>query len=178
MAVKGTLPILDWITLRRNDAAYRLPYCFRKGNGGPALLFVHGLGGAKENFYAAFQSLALADCDLLAFDFPGTGLAEFDPRTCPDVNMLAELVHLVWKALLSKPVFLVVASMGGLIGLLMIRKYGSAGIEGLVNIEGNLAPEDCMFSRRVTSHTFDEFSKSVFRQIQSELRASKFPATT
>jgi len=119
--MKRLLPKLDWITVHRNQAAYRLPYCFRKGNGGPALLFVHGLGGCKENFYAAFQSAALADCDLLTFDFPGTGLAEFDATTCPDVSTLAELAHLVWKALLPGPVFLVVASMGGLVGLLMMR---------------------------------------------------------
>jgi pimeloyl-ACP methyl ester carboxylesterase len=173
--LKGTLPTLDWIAVRRNESAYRLPYLYQKGNGGPALLFVHGLGGAKENFYAAFQSSALADCDLLAFDLPGTGLAEFDPTTCPDVSTLAELVHLVWEALLPKPVFLVVASMGGLIGLLMIRRYGTAGIQGFINIEGNLAPEDCMFSRRVTSHTFDELSGNLFQQIQSTLRASKYP---
>jgi pimeloyl-ACP methyl ester carboxylesterase len=161
--------------VHRNQAAYPLPYCFRKGNGGPALLFVHGLGGCKENFYAAFQSAALADCDLLTFDFPGTGRAEFDATTCPDVSTLAELAHLVWKALLPGPVFLVVASMGGLVGLLMMRKYGSAGVQGFINIEGNLAAEDCMFSRRVTSHTFDELSKNLFREIQRELRASRYP---
>jgi pimeloyl-ACP methyl ester carboxylesterase len=88
---------------------------------------------------------------------------------------LAELVRLVWKAILPRPVFLVVASMGGLIGLLMIRRYGTAGLQGLINIEGNLASEDCMFSRRVTSHTLDELSQSVFRQIQSELRTSGYP---
>jgi pimeloyl-ACP methyl ester carboxylesterase len=64
--------MVDWITVPRNDAAYRLPYCFQKGNGGRALLFVHGF--AKENFCAAFQSPALADYDLLAFDFPGAGV--------------------------------------------------------------------------------------------------------
>src|SRR5690348_2061816 len=167
--------MLDWITVRRNEAAYRLPYCFRKGNGGPALLFVQGLGGAKENFYAAFQSPSLADCDLLAFDFPGSGLAEFDPATCPDVHTLAEIAQLVWKTLLPQPVFLVLASMGGVIGILMIRRYGSAGIEGLINIEGNLAPEDCMFSRRVASHTFDELSNTLFGQVQAELRSSRYP---
>jgi pimeloyl-ACP methyl ester carboxylesterase len=139
------------------------------------LLFVHGLGGAKENFYAAFQSAALADCDLLAFDLPGTGLAEFDPATCPDVRTLAEITHLVWKSIVPRPVFLVLASMGGLIGLLMIRRYGTAGIHGLINIEGNLAPEDCMFSRRVTLHTFNELSQTLFREIQAELLASRYP---
>ena len=57
----------------------------------------------------------------------------------------------------------------------MIRGYGSTGIEGFINIEGNLTPEDCTFSRRVVSQTFDELSTSLFRQIQSELRASRYP---
>jgi hypothetical protein len=55
------------------------------------------------------------------------------------------------------------------------HRYGTAGIQGFINIEGNLAPEDCMFSRRVTSHTFDELSGNLFRQIQSRLCASKYP---
>ena len=61
---------------------------------------MHGLGGAKENFYAAFQSAALAHCDLLALDFPGTGPADFDPTKCADVSTLADLAHLVWNKLL------------------------------------------------------------------------------
>jgi pimeloyl-ACP methyl ester carboxylesterase len=61
---------------------------------------MHGLGGAKENFHAAFQSAALAHCDLLALDFPGTGPADFDPTKCADVSTLADLTHLVWNKLL------------------------------------------------------------------------------
>jgi pimeloyl-ACP methyl ester carboxylesterase len=45
-------------------------------------------------------------------------------------STLAELVHLLWKALLPKPAFLVIASMGGLIGLLMLRKYGVRASKG------------------------------------------------
>jgi len=81
--MKRLLPKLDWITVHRNQAAYRLPYCFRKGNGGPALLFVHGLGGCKENFYAAFQSAALADCDLLHSIFPGLASQNSMPPRVP-----------------------------------------------------------------------------------------------
>jgi pimeloyl-ACP methyl ester carboxylesterase len=169
------LPCLDWAIVNRNGVQYRLPYFFRKGTTGPALLFVHGLGGAKENFYAAFQSRALAHCDLLAFDFPGTGLAEFDPATCPDVSTLAELTRLVWKELLPRRVFVAGASMGGLITLLLIRRSGLKGIRGFINIEGNLAPEDCMFSRRVANHSFDELSKTLFAQIRMELRSSRYP---
>lgn len=175
MKSKSSLPRLDWVTVSRDGAQYRLPYCFRKGTTGPALLFIHGLGGAKENFHAAFQSPALAHCDLLSFDFPGTGLAEFDAETCADVSTLADVTRLVWNALLPRPAFIVAASMGGLVALLLLRRHGTDGVRGLISIEGNLAPEDCMFSRRVASHTFDELSETLFRRIQTELRTSRYP---
>src|SRR5262245_32489722 len=138
MVIKSSLPRLDWVTVERNGIEHRLPYCFRKGTTGPALIFIHGLGGAKENFYAAFQSAALADCDLLAFDFPGTGLAEFDEAKCCDVSALADLAHRLWKKLLHTPAFIIAASMGGLVALLLARKFGVEGIQGVINIEGNL----------------------------------------
>jgi pimeloyl-ACP methyl ester carboxylesterase len=169
------MPRLDCVTVCRGELQYRLPYCFRQGTTGPALLFIHGLGGAKENFYAAFQSAALAHCDLLSFDLPGTGLADFDPTKCADVSTLADLARLVWNKLLPRPAFIVAASMGGLIALLMIRHHGIDGVRGLINIEGNLTSEDCIFSRRVAAHTFEQLSETIFGQIQSELRTSRYP---
>lgn len=91
------------------------------------------------------------------------------------MSTLAELKHLVWDKLSRRPAFIVAASTGGLVALLLIRRYGVAGVRGLINIEGNLAPEDCMFSRRVAAHTFDEFSERLFSPIQSELRTSRSP---
>src|SRR5579859_4724314 len=104
------MPRLDCVTLCRGEVQSRLPYCFRQGTTGPALLFIHGLGGAKENFDAAFQSAALAHCDLLSFDLPGTGLADFDPTKCADVSTLVDLARLVWNKLLPRPAFIVAAS--------------------------------------------------------------------
>jgi pimeloyl-ACP methyl ester carboxylesterase len=152
VTINASLPRLDWVTIKRGKFQHRLPFLYRQGTTGPALFFIHGLGGAKENFYAAFQSPRLAHCHLLAFDFPGTGPAEFDPESCTDVSSLAEIAYLVWNTLLPQPAFIVAASMGGLVALLLIRQYGAAKVRGLINIEGNLAPEDCMFSRRVVEH--------------------------
>ncbi len=64
--------------------------------------------------------------------------------------------------------------MGGLISLLQLRRHGVRRIQGLINVEGNLASEDCMFSRRVVAHSLDEFSRSVFAQIIEELRSSRY----
>jgi len=165
------LPSLDRVLLSYCGHAISIPYFYRHGDG-PAILFVHGLGGAKENFYAAFQSSALADCRLLAFDNPGTGLAEFDPVTTPDVSALADIAHLVAERLMPRHYFICAASMGGLIALLKIRRHGTNGLDGFVNIEGNLCPEDCMFSRRTASQHLELFRTQVFREIISELLRS------
>jgi hypothetical protein len=89
--LNSNLPRLDWVTVALNGAQHRLPFCFRKGTNGPALLF-----------------------------------------------------------------------------------YGIKEMRGFVNIEGNLAAEDCIFSRRVAAHSFDELSATLFDQIQTELRSSTY----
>lgn len=165
------LPRLDQINVEWRGREFSLPYLYREGIGGPSVFFVHGLGGAKENFYAAFQSPALADCTLLTFDEPGTGLAAFDPDAGLDVSALADMAQSVAEQLLPGPYFLAGASMGGLIALLQLRRHGVGRIQGLINMEGNLCPEDCMFSRRVISHELESF-EPVFKQMIGELRGS------
>jgi len=44
-------------------------------------------------------------------------------------------------------------------------------IAGFVNVEGNLAPEDCMFSRLVVPHTYAHFEGVVFPQTKKALSA-------
>lgn len=171
----SNLPHIDSVTVVRHGATIELPYILRKGTTGPTVIFIHGLGGAKENFYFAFQSPALADCELLAFDLPGTGLSQFHPSRNPDVSSLAEIVHLAWEALVPRSAFVVAASMGGLISLILVRQHGYEKIRGLINIEGNLASEDCMFSRRTAAVTLENLSATVFNEMRQSLRASRYP---
>jgi len=173
MPIRTNLPRLDRLTVEWHGRNFSLPYFYREGTGGPAILFVHGLGGAKENFYAAFQSPALADCTLATFDQPGTGLAEFDPGAGLDVSALADITQSVADQLLPGPYFLAGASMGGLITLLQMRRHGTGRIQGYINLEGNLAPEDCMFSRRVVAHDLESFEPE-FRRMMGELSASGY----
>jgi hypothetical protein len=50
--IQTKLPRLDRLVVEWRGRHFSLPYLYRDGTGGPAILFVHGLGGAKENFYA------------------------------------------------------------------------------------------------------------------------------
>lgn len=169
---KAKLARLDQLPVETRGRSFALPYLYREGAGGPAILFVHGLGGAKENFYAALQSPALADCTLVSFDEPGTGLAAFDPEAGLDVSDLADLSQSVADQLLPGPYFLAGASMGGLIALLQLRRHGVGRIRGLINLEGNLAPEDCIFSRRMVPHALEAVNATVFQAAAGELAAS------
>ena len=83
------------------------------------------------------------------------------------------MAHSVAERLLPAAYFLAGASMGGLIALLMLRRHGVGRIQGLINLEGNLCPEDCMFSRRVVSHELGSF-EPVFRRMMTELRESRY----
>jgi pimeloyl-ACP methyl ester carboxylesterase len=127
----------------------------------------------RRNFYAAFQSPALADCTLATFDEPGTGLAAFDPNAGLDVSALADMAQGVADQLRPGPYFLAGASMGGLITLLQMRRHGTGRIKGYINSEGNLSLEDCMFSRRVVSHDLDSFEPE-FRRMMGDLGASRY----
>ena len=165
-------PRFGVLDLDLHGARFELPYFHRPGTGGPAVLFIHGLGGCKENFYAALQNPALADCTLASFDEPGTGLARFDPDSGLDVSALADLAQHVATRLLPDPYFVVGASMGGLVMLLQLRRHGTERVRGAVSLEGNLASEDCMFSRRVIAHPLPRFSASVFDDMRLELERS------
>lgn len=164
-------PRLDVASVMLRGREHHLPYLHRPGSG-PTLLFVHGLGGAKENFYWAMQSPTLAQCELLMFDQPGTGQARYRPEDGLDVSALADLTHTFSERLISRPYVLAGASMGGLITLLQMRRHGVRRIRGYVNIEGNLLGEDCMFSRRAIPHSLDEFTERVFAEGMRELRRS------
>jgi pimeloyl-ACP methyl ester carboxylesterase len=161
------------VTVGRRGRQFALPYIYRSGAGRESILFVHGLGGSKENFYLALQSPALAAYSLLMFDFPGTGLSPYSPEDHLDVSGLADIAHEAAIKLIDGPYWLTGASMGGLISLLMIRQYGLDGIRGLINIEGNLCPEDCMFSRRVVPFSLETF-EPLFEQMIRELSVSGF----
>jgi len=169
--VKSKIAVLDLLRITWHAHTFHLPYFYREGAGGPALLFVHGLGGAKENFYSALQSPALADCTLVTFDLPGTGLAEFVPTAALDVSALSEIAQEVAATLLPGAYWLAGASMGGLIALLQFRRSGLGRVQGFINLEGNLSSEDCMFSRRVVSHTLESFTP-LYEQMIKELRSS------
>lgn len=73
------VPAAKWVFKRRTRFYYPykgrtfdMEYFFRQGQK-ETILFIHGLGGAKENYWEACKSNALAEHTLICFDNPGTG---------------------------------------------------------------------------------------------------------
>ena len=66
-----------------------------------------------------------------------------------------ELIENFVAQLVLNRFLLVGGSMGGL--ALLYAERNPSKIAGFVNVEGNLAPEDCMFSRKAIRHSYSDF---------------------
>jgi pimeloyl-ACP methyl ester carboxylesterase len=156
------------ITLNRDSGPQPIAYFDRHASGTP-VLFVHGLGNAASNFEDTLAAPVLADHRLIALDLPGCGASPY-PRTRLDIDGVVDVVEAFVDAI-DPPRFLIVgASLGGLVALLYAERH-SDRLVGFLNVEGNLAPEDCMYSRRVVPHTYEEFSRTVLPDIKRSVAA-------
>jgi len=131
-----------------------------------AILYVHGLGCSSSDFDDTAAQPALRGFHTVAFNHPGCGGSAYPNRT--DIDGLVELLERRVDASDLSRFLLVGGSLGGLVGL-MFAERNRHRLSGFVNVEGNLAPEDCMFSRRVVGHSFEEFETCVFPAIKRDL---------
>ena len=154
-------PQIRTVELLHKGRKFNIEYFFRPGHR-ETILFVHGLGGAKENFWEACKADYLADHSLYCFDNPGTGNSTYHNEMPLDVDDLAAFTALFVDQLSIDNFILCGTSMGGLTTLLYLRDVRPGKVKAYVNIEGNLMPEDCMFSSKVVTYDFDTFTRKIF----------------
>ena len=126
------------------------------GGKGPALFFLHALGGCKEQFLDAFSHPGLAGRELLAVDLPGFGDSPLPPDFSCSLEAYAELLSGFFLQHRLADVVLVGHSMGGAIGLLLAERLGLA-CKGFISLEGNLTPNDPVSSRQAARFSQDDF---------------------
>jgi len=136
---------------------------------------IHGLGGAKENFWESMKSKDLIDYCLISFDNPGTGNSTYYDDFPLEVDDLANITADFIRKLKLTNFILTGTSMGGLTTLLYLRQADIKNIKGYINIEGNLLPEDCMFSSKVVTHQYDHFANDVFSQTIIDMKKNGNP---
>ena len=147
---------------------YDVSYFDRPGETG-TVLFVHGLGNSTHNFEHLESERALAGYRLVAMDLPGSGETRYHDKLRLTIDDTVDVVDGLVEALCLGRFLLVGASMGGLVGLLYAERRPER-VLGFMNVEGNLAPEDCLFSSLVTPHLYSHFVADVFPKIKADLR--------
>lgn len=150
---------------------YTLHYFDRQASG-PAILYIHGLGCSKADFVEMTSASELKPFRLLSVDHPGCGESPYDDKYPLNIDGLVILIEKFVDDMGLDDFLLVGGSLGGLVGLLYAEQHLDR-IAGFVNVEGNLAPEDCMFSRNVIPHPYAHFEKVIFPQIKKAIAARR-----
>lgn len=147
-------------------------------SGDDVVMFLHGLGCAKESFDGAFRSGRLRGLSLCSFDFPGFGASDRWPPDDYSLETYARLAALLAERLRTEfgvgagRVTLVGHSMGGAVAAL--AAHDIPALHGLVSVEGNLVADDCgMVSRRIAEQTQTAFLSSGYRELGAELDGSR-----
>ncbi len=121
----------------------------------PPILFLHGFGSTKEDYADIVWQAGLNDYPFVAYDAPGCGAT-----TCSDLNEIS-IPFLVKTALAVLAKFgidqfhLAGHSMGGLTALMLAHAHPGR-VLSFIDIEGNIAPEDCFLSRQIIQYPAED----------------------
>ena len=122
----------------------------KPGTGTP-LVFLHGFGSTKEDYADVAWHPDLGNRPVLAYDAPGCGATTCSNLEAISVPFLVKVAEAMITHVGYTRYHLIGHSMGGLTGLLLAHQHPEQ-VASFVDIEGNLAPEDCFLSRQIISH--------------------------
>jgi len=135
---------------------------YRTGQGEP-IVFLHGFGSTKEDYADIVRYAEFDGRPFLAFDAPGCGETKCSDMSAISIPFLVETALEMITTFGFKRYHLVGHSMGGLTALILAHRYPER-LLSFVDIEGNIAPEDCFLSRQVIHYPtgsdekfFDDF---------------------
>jgi pimeloyl-ACP methyl ester carboxylesterase len=167
----GETPQFLEMTASTAGRPYTLGYFDRPGPG-PAILYIHGLGCSKDDFLEMASAPELQSFRLISADHPGCGDSPYDDDHPLNIDGIVNLIENFVDKLELGSFLLVGGSLGGLVALLYAERNVKR-VAGFANVEGNLAPEDCMFSRNVIPHSYQHFVNVIFPQIKKAVSARR-----
>jgi len=148
----------DWtrrtVPVTVDGTALEIDTVLRPGPSAP-VVFLHGFGSTKEDYVDFAQFPAFRDHPFVAYDAPGFGQTASGDPSAASIPFLVEVAEAVLSRLDVEEFHLVGHSMGGLTALLLAHQ-ASSRVLSFVDIEGNLAPEDCFLSRQILTHRTDD----------------------
>ncbi len=126
----------------------------REGNNGDVLL-IHGLGCSKESFDDLFEGKWLEGRRLIAPDLLGFGNSSKPQDYSYTMEEHAKSLQVLTNKLNVINPVVIAHSMGGAIGLLLIKRLSS--VKYFFSLEGNLVDEDCTYSKAAQTQSEDDF---------------------
>lgn len=130
-----------------NNTPLRIAAIHRPGQGEP-VLFLHGFGSTKEDYADIVRYAEFNGQPFLAYDAPGCGETQCSDLSAICIPFLVETATEMVDTLGFERFHLVGHSMGGLTALMLAHTHPER-VLSFVDIEGNIAPEDCFLSRQV-----------------------------
>ncbi|MCY4334749.1 MAG: alpha/beta hydrolase [Litoreibacter sp.] len=141
------------LDLSIGGASVRLAY-LRKDGKAPPLVCLHGFGSTKEDYADLSMRPEFEGRSLLFWDAPGCGASEVSTPKALSVPFLVQVALAGCDALGIERFHLSGHSMGGLTGLMLAHEHPNR-VLSFMDIEGNIAPEDCFLSRQIIEHPAD-----------------------
>lgn len=135
------------------EATVRLAYLHRAGTR-PPLVCLHGFGSTKEDYADLSMRPEFRDRSLIFWDAPGCGASQVSTPQVLLIPFLVKVALAACDALGVDRFHLSGHSMGGLTALLLAHEHQDR-VLSFLNIEGNIAPEDCFLSRQIVEHAVD-----------------------
>lgn len=150
----------------------------RRPGSGPRILFLPGLGCPAGQYTEHASRWLPPEWDLWVWEAPGSGATPF---LADRQGTLDELSAQLGRALVqfertihAASWILVAHSMGGIVGLRLSEELPGL-ICGFVSVEGNLGPEDCMFTSRVVKRGYLRFRTQWLPRTAEDLSSSENP---
>jgi pimeloyl-ACP methyl ester carboxylesterase len=141
----------------------------RRGGSRTPIVFLHGFGSTKEDYADVALLPAFDGRPVFAYDAPGCGESLCDDLSAVSVPFLVRTAQAALAVAGIERFHLVGHSMGGLTALLLADEEPGR-VMSFVDIEGNVAPEDCFLSRQIVTHSapdadafFDAFTERARR---------------
>ncbi|WP_338640373.1 alpha/beta hydrolase [Burkholderia pyrrocinia] len=155
-----------------DDTALDVSAIYRGGGKAP-IVFLHGFGSTKEDYADIVRHRAFDGRPFVAYDAPGCGETQCADLSRIAIPFLVETALNVIDRMGFERFHLVGHSMGGLTALMLAHRY-PARVLSFVDIEGNIAPEDCFLSRQIVDHPRDSAERFFDDFIERTRRAPAY----
>ncbi len=144
----------DTLAMTVRETPVQIHYLRRAGLLAP-LVCLHGFGSTKEDYADLAFHPAFEGRDLVMLDAPGFGASTVDDAAVLSIPFLVDASIATCDALGIERFHLLGHSMGGLTALMLADAHRDR-VLSFIDIEGNVAPEDCFLSRQIVEHSDED----------------------